>query len=89
MSTPKKILYIALTALYLASIVTMFFNIGLGIALWCVALIPSLIVFLYQRNKQTLSEVTRAKMDSEKENSTEPTGAQTAGENGAETGKEA
>ena len=50
----KTVILIVLSALYLAALVTMFLDFGLGLILWGAALIPSLIWYLYQKNVSQL-----------------------------------
>lgn len=69
MSTKKKILYIAVTALYLAGLVCMVIDFPVGLTVWGFAFIVSFVVFLFGRNKETLDEVREAEMKSEEEDS--------------------
>ena len=70
--TAKIIVFSILTVLYLASIITMFFDFGLGLVLWGVALVPSLIVFLIQRHQDSMKdEETIAELENKEEESKE------------------
>jgi len=53
MTLGKKILYIAITALFFAGVICEFFNFGLGMTLWAISLIAGLLVFFYQRMSDT------------------------------------
>ncbi len=66
----KTVILLVLSVLYLAGIVCLFFNTGLGILLWGAALIPSLLWYFFQRRQELLAEERRAeeaKEASEKE----------------------
>lgn len=52
----KTAVLAVLSVLYIAGIVCLFFNTTLGVTLWGAALIPSLILFLYQRRKDSFAK---------------------------------
>lgn len=56
----KTAILLVLTVLYLAGIVCLFFNTGLGILLWGAALIPSLLWYFFNRRQELLAEERRA-----------------------------
>lgn len=59
----KTALLLVLSVLYIAAIICLFFNVGLGILLWGAALIPSLILFLYQKHQEQLAREKKAEED--------------------------
>jgi len=61
----RLIILLTLTILYFAGIICLFFNTGLGILLWGAALIPSLILFMWQKHHEQLQKTL--KQDEEKE----------------------
>ena len=60
----KTALLLVLTVLYFAGIICLFFNVGLGILLWGAALIPSLILFLWQKHREQLEKERKIEEDS-------------------------
>ena len=60
----KTALLLVLTVLYFAGIICLFFNVGLGILLWGAALIPSLILFLWQKHREQLIKERKIEEDS-------------------------
>ena len=57
----KTIVFSILTVFYLAGIISMFFNLQLGVLLWVIAFIPSLAVFLMQKQIERDDEVDKVK----------------------------
>ena len=51
----KTIVLALLSALYIAGLVCFFFNFALGLTLWGAALLPSLILYLYQKHREQLA----------------------------------
>ena len=49
----KTVVLAVLTVLYLSGIVCLFFNAALGVTLWAAAMLPSLVLFLYQKRKDS------------------------------------
>lgn len=62
----KTAVLLILTLLYFAGIVCLFFNVGLGILLWGAALIPSLILFLWQKHREQLEKERKIEEESKK-----------------------
>lgn len=60
----KTAVLLVLTILYFAGIICLFFNVGLGIMLWGAALIPSLILFLWQKHREQLEKERKIEEDS-------------------------
>lgn len=60
----KTAVLLALTILYFAGIVCLFFNVGLGILLWGAALIPSLVIFLWQKHQEQLEKERKLEAES-------------------------
>lgn len=56
----------ALTLVYLAGIVCLFFNTQLGVLLWGVALVPSIILFIAQKRNERINDVIKAQSASDK-----------------------
>ncbi len=52
----KTAVLAVLSVLYIAGIICLFFNTALGVTLWGAALIPSLILFLYQKRKRSFAK---------------------------------
>lgn len=61
----KTAVLLALTILYFAGIICLFFNAGLGILLWGAALIPSLVIFLWQKHQEQLEKERRLEAENE------------------------
>lgn len=55
---------LALTLLYLAGVVCLFFNTQLGVLLWCAALIPSIVIFIVQKRNERQRALERARDES-------------------------
>ena len=60
----KTAVLLVLTILYFAGIVCLFFNVGLGILLWGAALIPSLVIFLWQKHQEQLEKERKLEAES-------------------------
>ena len=58
--TVKYIIFTVLSLMYLGGLVCMFFNFGLGLIIWAAALLPSFMIFLYQRHQETLAAEEKA-----------------------------
>ncbi len=56
----KTVILLVLSVLYLAGIVCLFFNTGLGVLLWGAALIPSLLWYFFHRRQELLAEERKA-----------------------------
>lgn len=56
----KTTILLVLSVLYLAGIVCLFFNTGLGILLWGAALIPSLLWYFFNRRQELVAEERKA-----------------------------
>ena len=56
----KTAILLVLSVLYLAAIVCLFFNTGLGILLWGAALVPSLLWYFFHRRQERLAEERKA-----------------------------
>lgn len=65
--TAKIIVFSILTALYLAALVTLFIDFELGLVLWGIAFVPSLIVFLYTKHRESLKQTEEAEALKEQE----------------------
>ena len=64
----STIVFSVLTAIYLAGLVIVMFNYRLGMVLWAIAFIPSLAVFLVQKQMerdQAVEEVKQQALDTE------------------------
>ena len=70
----KTIVFSVLTVMYLAGLIAMFFSLQLGVLLWAAAFIPSLAVFLLQKQVEQDDEIEKAKeeaLNAENEENTE------------------
>ena len=57
----KTIVFSSLTALYAAGLIAMFFSLALGVLLWAATFIPSLAIFILQKQFERDEEVEKAK----------------------------
>ena len=63
--TPKNILYLALSVAYVAGLVVMFFDFNTGVVIWAAAFLPSFIVFINDRRRESLKSEEEARLVSE------------------------
>ncbi|MBR4234860.1 MAG: hypothetical protein IKR85_02220 [Clostridia bacterium] len=84
--TPKNLLYLLLSVVYVAGLVVMFFDFPTGVVIWAAAFLPSFIVFMYDRRRESLKSEQEARQT--KEDAELVTAAQTAEEKQAGEEKE-
>lgn len=63
----KTAVLIALTVLYFLGLIAFFFNPALGTILWSAALIPSIMIFIYQKRREREEQVRKAEEEALKE----------------------
>lgn len=62
----KTTLFLTLTILYILGIVAFFLNTALGTILWAAALIPSIMIYIYQKQLEREERVRKAEEEAEK-----------------------
>lgn len=63
----KTALFLTLTVLYILGIAAFFMNTALGTILWAAALIPSIMIYIYQKQLEREERVRKAEEEAEKE----------------------
>ncbi len=56
----KIAILLTLTLLYAAGIVCLFINLHLGVLLWAMATLPSLLIFLHQKRMERIEQLQKA-----------------------------
>jgi len=65
--TGKTVIFLALSVLYIAALIVLFFNLQLGVILWAAAMIPSLMVYIHQKRNERIRAEMKAAQEAEKE----------------------
>ncbi|MBR3929373.1 MAG: hypothetical protein IKJ65_10265 [Clostridia bacterium] len=63
----KTAVLLTLTILYLLGLIAFFLHPGVGTILWAAALIPSIMIYIYQKQLEREESVRKAEEEAEKE----------------------
>lgn len=62
----KTAVLLTVTILYLLGLAAFFFHPGVGTVLWAAALIPSIMIFIYQKQMEREESIQKAEEEAEK-----------------------
>ena len=63
----KTYVFLSLTVLYFLALIAFMFNATLGAILWAAAMIPSIMIFIYQKQAERDEQIRKAGEEAEKE----------------------
>ena len=67
----KTAVFLTLTVLYFFGLIAFFLNPALGTILWAAALIPSIMIYIYQKQMEREEKVRKAEEEAQKSDSDE------------------